>query len=323
MNEKVKDIVNFIKSHKRFLITSHINLDGDSIGAQLSLRKALLKLGKRVEIWDESPVPEIYRFLPDWKFIRQTPPEELEFDGIFILDCGDIERVGNILKNVKSYKALINIDHHMSNQSFGDLNWVDIGMSSTSEMIFYIVEELNIEIDPEIATYIYVGILTDTGSFRFANTTSSCFLVASKLISYGVKPKEIAEAIFYKISFKRLKLLGLVLANSKLTEDGIIIYSDVTKKMLDETKTDISDTEDFVNFLKFVEGAKVAVLFKEAENNLVRVSLRSKGDINVSQIAKIFGGGGHFNAAGCTVSGEFNEVKRRVLEVIKNNVKKT
>jgi len=310
------DIVQFIKNNKSFYITSHVNMDGDAVGSQLALKAALTKIGKKAVIQNVGLVPTVYQFLPFWKCIRTESPRQKSFDGIFVLDCGNVTRTGGILTGIKG-KSLINIDHHMSNEHFGDLNWVDIGASSTCEMIYQLLDTLSIDMDRDIATCLYVGIITDTGSFRYANTNALCLEIASKLVKLGVDPKEVAEAVYEKSTFNKLKLLGLVLANAQISHDGLIVWTRVTKDMFRSTSTNVSDVEDFVNYLKSVRGAQIALLFRENDNGEIKVSFRSKGKTNVSKIAALFNGGGHFNAAGCTVSGMLDEVEHRVIQVVR------
>jgi bifunctional oligoribonuclease and PAP phosphatase NrnA len=210
---------------------------------------------------------------------------------------------------------IINIDHHISNEKFGDINWIDAQASSAGEMVYKLFKQMELPLTKECALYLYIAILTDTGSFNYDNTSSITHEIAGELLGYGLEPAEVSEKVYEHRSVADLKLLGLVLSTIQLNKYGDIAYLEITKDMLKSTGADIAKSEGFINFARSIDKARIAVLFKEEakEKGVINISFRSKGDVDVNKIAMSFGGGGHMKASGCTFKGSLAEAKEAVL----------
>jgi phosphoesterase RecJ-like protein len=306
-----------VRSGHRFLISSHENPEGDALGSALALGLALKDLGKEVLVLNQDPTPDILSFLPGAGEIVHQVPAGGSFDVAFALDCGDKKRLGEEFNKVQKIRKLINIDHHISNSYFGDINLVDPEASSTAEIVFDLLRILPVPLSPGAAENIYAGILTDTGSFRYSNTSPKTFAVARRCLLAGVEPWKVAERVYETQPLPRLRLLPLVLKTLEVAEKGRISLVWVTKKMMEATGATMDLTEDFINFPRSLKGVDVALLLREVSPVQYRVSLRSRGGVDVARIALAFQGGGHPNAAGCTVEGTLSEVKGKVLERVK------
>jgi phosphoesterase RecJ-like protein len=292
--------------------------EGDAIGTSLALYYVLKYLGKKACVYNESGVPRILHFLPGSSEIVKEITSVNEFDCIFVVDCGDLGRIGN-LKNKLEKLKIVNIDHHATNEYFGDLNFVDKNASATGEVLFDLLKELKIPINYEIAVNLYTAIVVDTGSFRYASTRPKSFQIAAELLQVGVDPWFVSMNIYENYPYERMKLLGEVLSTLTLHLEGKVAFMLVTKDMLKKYGASIDITEGFVNFGRAIEGVELSIIFKETNCNSFKLSMRSKGNIDVSLIAKSLGGGGHKNAAGCKINGTYEEAKKRVLEVLKEN----
>lgn len=319
-----------IKENKKFLIVSHINPEGDAIGSCIALALGLKKMRKSVYILSKDPVPDILKFLPHSDLINTKKPS-VNFDVLIMVDCNTIERtglsalgarlpfVGQGTKNIK-VKATAVIDHHSTiSPDKRHIIWVDVNASAAGELIYKLLKALRIPIDKKIATNLYTAILTDTGGFRYSNTSVESVRIASDLIEAGAEPWKIAKEVYESISLNCLRLLSQMLPT--LEKQGKIAWVTVTLLMFKKTSTCAQDTENFVDYPRKVKGIEVAVFFREEVKNRCKVSLRSKGKVNVADIAKTFGGGGHISAAGCVVNGSLAEVKKKVLKTVRKALK--
>lgn len=313
-------VINIIKKYQNFLITSHINPEGDSIGSQLSLLNLLNRLDKTVYIINEDPVPDSYKFLPVTDKVSTLIDKKYNFEVTIILDCPNLQRIGKVINLIDKDKIIVNIDHHISNENFGKVNWVDVGASSVGEMVYKIYEKIGCKIEKENALYLYVAILTDTGSFRYSNTASSTHRIVSRLLEYGLEPDKISEDVYDKKSLPATKLLGFALSNISISEDGGVAWIKLTNEMFKATGARPEETENFINFARAISGVKVAFLLMEKEGE-IKVNFRSKGEINVNKIASAFGGGGHTKASGCKIKGQIDEVEKLVLDKVKKSYK--
>jgi phosphoesterase RecJ-like protein len=316
----VKEIAETIKKYSGYIITSHMNTEGDAIGSELALFYLIKQLGKHGVIVNSDSVPDRYRFLPGWDKIIIGSNESLkDYGNIIIVDCPTIERSGQIAQLIYNAKIKINIDHHVSNENFGDFNWVNPEASSCGEMIFELYQEMELNINEEIATMLYVAILTDTGSFRYDSTTSNTHRIAGELIKLGAHPAKIAEKIYETKTLGDIELLSKTLSTIKVTNDGRIVHMYVTKKMLEETNTNPDRTDGFVNFARAIEGSDISILFREdiEDPQRIHVSFRSKGRVNVNVLAGKFEGGGHPKASGCVLTGPLDKVITTVLKTAK------
>lgn len=310
----IEDILLEIKKRGTFLITTHINPEGDAIGSSLALAIALSSIGKKVEVYTLDPVPKMLRFLPKSEMVHQVKRVNSRFDAVITVDCGDLERVGFISAEDIPGDILINIDHHRTNKGFGTFNLVEDAVAS-AEIVYEVIKRLSIPVTRDIATCIYTAIITETGSFRYSNTNLQTFRIAEDMVNYGANPWLIAEHIYNRNSMGRIKLLGQVLSNLDLSKDGKIAWITVTGQMYKDTGTTKEDVEDLINFPRSIEGVEVAILFRESDHDW-KISLRSNGRIDVSTLALEFGGGGHSMAAGCFVKGTLEDVKKRVISRI-------
>lgn len=299
------------------MISTHENPEGDAIGSVLALGLALKGLGKKVQVLTQDPTPEMLAFLPGAQEIIHQAPAEDWFDIAFALDCGEKARLGEEFNQVKGIGKIINIDHHVSNRNFGEINLVDPRASSTAEIIYDLLRSIPVFLTPPVAENIYAGLLTDTGSFHYSNTSPKTLAAARACLLTGVDPWKVAEQIYETQPLARLRLLPRVLETLELLEGGRISYVTVTQQMLEETGATVALTEDFINFPRSVKGVEVALLFREITPKKYRVSLRSRGAVDVSRIAEAFQGGGHRQASGCTVEGTLSEVKNKIFEVAK------
>ena len=317
----IEKITKALKKYNKFLITSHINPEGDSLGSQLAMAELLKCLGKKFVIFDNDKVPERYRFLPGVNLIRNDIKAENEkFDAAIVLDCPNLKRIGRVREVVKDAKTIINIDHHVSNEKFGDLNWIEKDASSVGEMVYKLYKPLNCEITKTVALYLYIAILTDTGSFNYSNTSGATHEIISELLGYGIEPYNVSQSIYENKTLGEVKLLATALSDLKVIASGKVACLIVRKDLFRKTRTKPSACENFVNFARSVKGVEVAVFIREDTNkkNVFHASFRSSGRVDVNRIASFFGGGGHKNAAGCNVRGSFNKIKKRILEKVKD-----
>ena len=311
------NLLKLIKTNKKFLIVSHISPEGDAIGSSIALALGLEKMGKSVYVLNRDPVPDILKFLPSAKIVTRKIPSG-KFDVMFIVDCPNMERTG--LKNLRA-KITVTIDHHLLLSQVipkQSLNLIDPKASATGELVYKLLHSLHVTIDKAIATNLYTAILTDTGGFRYSNTTPESLKIASRLVAAGADPWEITKEVYENFSFNRLRLVSLCLPT--IEKKGKITSITVTRDMFKKTKTSIEDTESIVDFPRQIKGSEVALLFREDRKNLYKISLRSKGKVNVAKIAKTFGGGGHANAAGCKLTGSLTEVKGNIFKAVENAI---
>lgn len=318
----MKEVIEAIKKYNSFLITSHVNLEGDSLGSQLAMKELLQNLGKVAFIVDSDPVPEHYKFLPQADGILNNIDKQKKFDAALVLDCPTLNRAGRVRDLISKDKPIINIDHHISNEKFGKVNWVDTNASSAGEMVYRIFKEMNEPLTKEIALSLYIAILTDTGSFNYDNTSSLTHEIAGELLGYGLEPALVSESVYERRSIEDIKFLGLALSNIKVNKKGDIAYLEVTKKMIKDSGADASKAEGLVNYARSIDNVKVAILFRENSKDAgsINVSFRSKGDVDVNRIASFFGGGGHVRAAGCIAAGTLAEVEKKVLAKVEETL---
>ncbi len=303
-----------IQQSTSILVSVHKSPDGDALGSQLALVLALKKLGKNVTAHNLDPVPETYRFLPAWDIIRKGVPVAGKFDAVIVLDA-DPPRTG-LFSDDYPGRVLINIDHHITNPREWKLTWLDPSAAATGEMIYELIQKLNVPIDRDIALCLYTSILTDTGSFRYTNTTARSMHIAADMIEAGADPWLVTENVYESFAYRRLKLLGSVLAGIERSEDGRTAWVVVTEELFRQNGATAEDTDNFVNFVRSTKGVEVAVLFRQTAKNQYKISLRSKGRVDLSGVAQSLGGGGHANAAGATLDGTLEEVRSRVISQV-------
>lgn len=317
-NHHLNQIVETIRKSKTILVVTHVFPDGDALGSQLGLGDILEKMGKTVILYGEEPVSHLYTFLPGCEKLTSTLPNLANVDCVIVLDCGDCFRVGKSMETLLTVNPLIVIDHHAGHREFGHLRWIESGRSSTGDMIFELAKALGAEISRDAAYCLYTAIVSDTGSFKYASTTAKTFAAAGELIAMGINPEDVAGKLFDNFTESRLHLLQAVLSTLELHADGKLAIITATRAMFEATGSVSEDTESFINYPRSLASVKVAVFLKE-KADLVSVSLRSKGpDYDVAQIARLLGGGGHRNAAGCKFgNGEtLHEARERVFSML-------
>jgi bifunctional oligoribonuclease and PAP phosphatase NrnA len=301
-NPKIKEILELVRGKDRFLITSHKDPDGDSIGSQLGLYRALRDFGKDVIIVNQGAMPEKYNFLDPLGLIGfKNEPLRFTPDAAFILECPSIERIGFVSDLLPKSTIKINIDHHQDNEQYADINWVDIESCAVGELIYFLIEGSELKITAEIAEDLYAALICDTGNFRFASTTARGMKIAAELVDLGANPKKIFDHIFSKASPATLRLLGLTLSGLKVVENGLISYMQVTQDNVRQSQARIEDSEGFVDFSLGVAGVRFGILFKEVGSEEVKISVRTQNGLDAAVFAKRFNGGGHVNAAGFTL----------------------
>jgi phosphoesterase RecJ-like protein len=308
-------ICRLFREKDRFLIACHENPEGDAIGSELALALALRKMGKTATVVNSDPVPGNLAFLPAADTVVPDA-EGSAHDVAVVVDCGSLERTGRVQTELRKCPILVNIDHHSTNDAQGEYCLIDPQAAATGVLVHRILVALGIGIDRDIAANIYVAILTDTGSFRYSNASPEAFSIAGEMVGIGVDPWEVAEKVYETQTAGKLGLLGRVLGSLELAAGGRVAVVTTRKKDLRDFSATKDHLEGFINYPRSIAGVEVAVAFREEGEGEFRVSFRSKGKVDVSAVAAALGGGGHRNAAGCTVQGSLDEVKNRVLGLL-------
>jgi bifunctional oligoribonuclease and PAP phosphatase NrnA len=314
-SEVLEQICNEVRKRQKFLLTSHARPDGDSIGSQLAMAFALEALGKQVRIVNADAAPDHYRDFPgvDRIEIAAAVPADADADTVIVMECSDLARTG-----VTGFEGryLINIDHHAGNRMYGALNWFDESAAACGEMVFDVIRALGVPLNFDIATHIYLAILTDTGSFHHSNITPRTFEICRQTVVAGVQPAAMARRVFDSNSLGKLKLIGALLDSMELVDHGRLAVLYMDDAMLAACGCTINDTEGVINLPLTAREVQAVVFFKGASSGDVRVSMRSKYDVDVRMVANQFGGGGHKNASGFTVTGRLADVRSQILERI-------
>src|SRR5215831_19063387 len=316
----LSQVVELIEKKDRFAITSHIRPDGDGLGSSLGLYWLLKALNKDCEVVMRDPAPHSYQQLPGANTIRVVPSIDGHYDAVFVIECSDIDRPG--LVDLDS-QFVVNIDHHSTTELFGSINWIDSTAAAVGEMIYNLCKATGVRVTKEIAECVYTALLTDTGSFHYSNTTERTFKIASELVRIGVKPAKTAEAIFGSYEWPKIELLSQVLATAQRDATGHVAWMWQTIAMQEQTHAAEEDADGFVNYPLAVGDVEATALFKEMAPGIYRTSLRSKGDVNVAKIAEQFGGGGHRNAAGCTLRGDCKQIEDQVVPLLQDAIKRS
>ncbi|MBX3292396.1 MAG: bifunctional oligoribonuclease/PAP phosphatase NrnA [Acidobacteria bacterium] len=314
----LSQVVELIEKNNDFAITTHIKPDGDGVGSSLGLCWLLRSLGKNAEVIVRGDVPPSYASLPGAEEIRDVSELNGNYDAVFVIECSDIDRPG-IAGLEKVFT--VNIDHHATSEHFGSINWIDSTASAVGEMIYNLCKAVGGRITKEIAECVYMALVTDTGSFHFPNTSDRTLKVASELIKAGAKPSKIGEAVYYNYPWSRIELMRQVLSTVRRDESGRIAMMRQTLEMRENAEAIDGDNNGFVNIPLAAREIKAAVYMREVAPNKYRASLRSKGDINVARVAEKFGGGGHKNAAGLGVEGDWDELERDIVAALAEAIK--
>jgi phosphoesterase RecJ-like protein len=314
---EIQQIVDAIRGRRRFVVSSHARPDGDSIGSQLAMAYALRALGKEVRVVNADPAPAPLMVFPGVPAIEIAARVDGEFDAAIIMECGELTRTG-VAGLDRSF--VINIDHHPGNTRYGRINWFDATAAACGEMVFELVRALGAPLSPEVATHIYLAILTDTGSFHYSSMTPRTFDICRQTLEAGVDPVLVARNVYDSNNMGRLKLFGAVLSAMQIDATGRIAIVYLDHEMAREAGGTYEDTEGLINLPLTVKEIQAVVFFKQIEGDQYRVSMRSKGEIDIGAVAKEFGGGGHKNAAGCTVTGAIDALQKLFVEKIEHAI---
>ena len=315
----LSQVVELIENKNKFGITTHIKPDGDGVGSSLGLCWLLRSLGKSAEVFVRGDIPSSYRSLPGADAIRDIEQLDAEYDAVFVIECSDLDRPG--IKGLED-QFTVNIDHHATSAHFGTINWIDSTASAVGEMIYNLCKAIGGRVTREIAECVYMALVTDTGSFHFSNTTDRTLKVASELIKAGAKPAEISEAVYNNYSWSRIELMRQVLATVGRDESGQVATLRQTLAMRENAAAVDGDNNGFVNIPLAARDVLAVVYMREVGKDEYRVSLRSKGDINVARVAEKFGGGGHRNASGLRIEGDWDEKERELVAAVREAVDK-
>lgn len=304
----LKEVLKHIEQRNRFLLTSHTRPDGDAIGSVLACRQILGLMGKEAEVVLRDGVPRIYRPLPFADKVVQADRVNGAFEAAIILECDSIQRTR--LQGLDE-RFLISIDHHLSGRPFAHVNWIDPTAVAIAEMVYRLACEAGVRISPEIATCLYTAVLTDTGSFMFEGTNERTFTLARELVLAGANPAQCARNVYFGHSTAKLRLLGAALSN--LHREGPLAWIAVSQEQMERCHAKEEDCEGLVNYALSIQDVEVAAFFRELPDGRYRVSLRSKGALNVAAVAQLFGGGGHQCASGCSLEGPLAAATSRML----------
>lgn len=313
MTSLLPEIKTVLQKTTDIVICCHIDPDGDAIGSLLGLGLTFKNQGRKVQLVSPDGIPLNLRFLPGANETATNFNTSSDRIAAIVLDCGDLDRLGPIAQEVGVLDCIINIDHHPTNTLFGTINWVDPKASATAEMVFYLLQDLSIPVSKNAATCLYAGIHTDTGGFRYQNTTAQVHQVAQQLIQAGVKPWEVVDRIYDTKSLSQIRLLQEALARLQVTSDGRIAWISLPQQVLKSCNED--DTSGLINYPRMIAGTELAILLKEDDNGQVRIGLRSRELIDVGLLAHGLGGGGHPRAAGCVLPGPLASAEKKVLAV--------
>ena len=319
MVQKYFEVLNLLGQYQHFALSTHVNPDGDALGSELALYSILKDLGKRVHIFNTDITPKIYHFLPFHHHIK--PPADLKavYSGIMpevlvVLDSGSLDRIGDQLaRQLQPTEAIVNIDHHNTATKFGDLNLIETEASSTAEIIYRLIQASGLEVGPERALCLYTGLMFDTGCFRYSNSTSVAHRIAADLIEEGISVDEVYRFVYDTVPQVRLHLLGDVLQTLETTEDAKIAWLSVTQDVLKKNGASSNDLEGFVNYIRSIDSVEVAIVANELETGDTKISMRSKTNVDVGQICRLYDGGGHVRAAGCLIQEPLYEALAQIV----------
>ncbi len=322
--EEIREIIEHLRETEKILLLSHVRPDYDTIASMLALKLALEKVGKEVTAYNEDGAPPSMRFLAGVDdIVRKLHPRK-RFDTTIMLDAGSLDRFGDRISEPKVRERMgvrIKIDHHLTSSEPADLEYVDAGRASTAEMVWDVIRHYPIELNRDIAANIYCAVVSDTGGFRYSNTNARAFACAQAMMEHGVEPWEVTTRLYESRPLAELRLLGEALQTLDITDDGRFASLSVTREAMEKTGAENYMLDGFVNFARSIDGVEVGILLQEMDG-LTRISFRSKGRVNVAEIAARFGGGGHHNAAGARIEGALPDVKKHLGKIIGREIKR-
>ena len=320
-SQQMDGILQEIERRSRFLVVSHARPDGDAVGSVLAMASILDQMGKAVDVVLCDAVPSVYRTLPGVERIRRAQRiDPSHYDATIVLECDGTLRTG--IEGIEG-TLVLNVDHHRTGCNYGVLNWIDPDADAVAAMVYRMALATGVEVTSAMATCLYTALMTDTGSFTFPGTSAETFTLAHALIDLGAKADTVARDVLYSVPAARIHLLGLALSRIKIS--GSIAWTYITQSDLNELSATDEDSEGTVNYLISISGVEAAAFLRElgGETQRYRTSLRSKSEVDVSHVASVCGGGGHRNAAGCTLDGPFETAVDRILSELGEELKRT
>ncbi|HOW34824.1 MAG TPA: bifunctional oligoribonuclease/PAP phosphatase NrnA [Candidatus Omnitrophota bacterium] len=318
-----KPFLKLAKQSKSFLIVTHVNPDIDALASQLVVGFYLKSVGKKIYIINADPVPRMYSFLPGAGSIRALKPADgnLSCDVAVVVDCGDLGRVGSVQKIAQKAKTIVNIDHHVTNRRFADINFVNPAASSTSEMVFELLKAGRYRLNRKTALLLYLGIMTDTGSFRYDNTSAHTHAVISQLLGFKIPVNKLYQKIYETVPLNDLKMFTKIINSFEITHAGRVTSVSLRKKDINRFSGEFDLREKIFTFLRSIKGTEVIVILTEIKKDLTRINFRSQGNVDVAHIASLFNGGGHKKASGCQVGGSLKEARHQVFSSLNRILK--
>lgn len=314
----LKRILNTIRRNKVFLISTHVNPDPDALASELALSIYLKALGKQVYIVNEEPVPRRFLFLPGAPQIRSLPKNaKILYDAAIVVDCGDLNRVGGVKKIISLDKPLINIDHHITNDTFGTLYWIYPQASSTAEVLFELFKKSQARITRDMAILLYLGIMTDTGSFRYESTGSRTHAIVSELLKFKFSISELYQKLYESVPLNDVKMFTRVVSHFDSLLGGRVICVELRKGIVAKFSQDFDLRDKIFGFLKTIKEVEVVFILTEDSTKKTRVNLRSQGKVDVARLARRFKGGGHSRASGCLMEDNLGKAKQKILKELK------
>jgi phosphoesterase RecJ-like protein len=317
-----EDLLKRIRQGTRFLVTSHTSPDGDAIGSELGLARTLRSLGKSVVVWNRDGTPSLYTPLPGSSRIHigEEAPSGFpdSYDAVIVLECPSLDRTG--LEEHLAEQPILNIDHHLGNQHYGAINWVDSSAPAVGEMIYRLAQGLLVSVDQETATALYLTLVTDTGGFRFSNATPAAFEAAAALVKEGAQPQLVTEWLYEQQPEATLRLLGEMLRTLELHQDGRVATVLLTPGMYKRAGAAPGDSEGLIDYPRSIAGVQAVALLRQLKKDRFKVSLRSRGAVDVERVARHYGGGGHHNAAGFEIDGAEDRVRGEVVAALLKNL---
>ncbi len=317
---EIEEVRALIERHEEVLVFGHKDADGDTLGCSLAFAEALHSRGKRVQVVIPAPLPVMYSWLPGFDQIADGPPPGFEAGLVLFFDAGSLERSGKAARHIGEHAKIVNIDHHLSNSRFGDVNIIQATASAVGEIVLDMLEHYGWDITPAMATNLYTAILTDTGGFRHENTTPAALADGARLAVLGADPGHIATMVYKSRPLTTLKLQALSLASMQVEVGGRLAWARVTKRMLREAEAVMAESEGIIDTLNSIAGLEVAVIFKEVSGRVTKISVRSRGDLDAAALCARFGGGGHFRAAGAEVAMAMDDAVEAVRQAAMENL---
>ncbi len=311
-------ITKIIKENKRFLIATHVNPDADALSSQLAMALYLKHLGKKVYVINADAAPARFHFIPEIHLVEKLKDDiHLEYDVAVILDCGDIDRIDQVKRLIQNDTMIINIDHHLTNTQFGDANLVNHKACSTAEVLFLLFQQFKFRLTREIAILLYLGIMTDTGSFRYDSTTAYTHYVVSELMKFKFSISDLYRKMYEHVPLEDLKLFTRIVNRFERLYGGRVVCIEMKKRVIEKFSSEFDVKDKIFSFLRAIKGVEVIIILTENARHVTRVNLRSQGEkVNVAEIAASFNGGGHRKASGCVIHEDFAKAKVKILSAL-------